>query len=311
MSNVRGDILIKKLRQDKGLTQAQLSEGICSKGTLSRIERGERVPSRWVFVRLMQRLEEDPEKYFTDVVTTEDKRVADLKDELKKLLRDKSGQSMRVSEKLIEILEQDKAFNTKEGQQFLFRSKADLALNQNNYEELHSNALKALIITKPKFDYKCIDEYALTFDEIYSINQIAVAHASLVSIEESVRILFDLKEAVNERHISEGSEMANLYARILYNLTKSLGSLERWEKCLPICDIGVKWCHQNRNSFHFPLFLYNKAHCHFGLGDREEGINILKRVFAIFMGFERFEELAFIKSSVKEKFGVEINQIEI
>ena len=310
MSNVRGDVLIKKLRQEKGLTQVQLSEGICSKDTLSRIERGERVPSRWVFEQLMERLGEDPKKYFTDVVTTEDKRVADLRDELKGFLRDKSVEGIQKSKELLDRLEKDEAFKTKEGQQYLFRSKANLALNQKNYEDMHSNAMAALTLTKPTFNDELIDTYILTFDEIWSINQLAIARFFLVSIEDSTKILLALKAAVDRNYI-DGNDMANVYASILYNLSKNLGQMEMWGECLPICEAGVKWCYQSRNSYHYPLFLYNKAHCLFNLDKREEAISALKRVFAIFMGFERLMELASVKNSMKEKFGVEINCIAV
>ena len=49
MRQTRTDMLIRVLREAKGLTQAELGEGICAKDTLSRIETGKRTPSKYVF----------------------------------------------------------------------------------------------------------------------------------------------------------------------------------------------------------------------------------------------------------------------
>jgi transcriptional regulator with XRE-family HTH domain len=157
MSKIRGDILIKKLRQEHGLTQVQLCEGICDQNTLSRIERGERVPSRWVFEQLMERLGENPDKYpYSSVVTTDDKRVADLKDKLKILSQEKSTNE---AAEMINKLENDTAFDTKENQQFLLRQKATVSIQRKNYEDALNYALKSLRITRPNFDIDRADIY--------------------------------------------------------------------------------------------------------------------------------------------------------
>lgn len=319
MSNVRGDILIKKLRRERGLTQIQLSEGICSTDTLSRIERGERVPSRWVFEQLMQRLGENPKNYFTDVVTTEDKKIADLKSELRDLLyvslhdlpSIKSDQCNRKRiDELIEKMEQDKAFVTKENQQFLMRSKASLALVLENYDDVYKYAMEALRVTRPNFDEDKIEEYALSLDEIWLVNQVAIAHFHFGSIEKSTDIFFELQVAIEKRYI-DGDEMIYTYSTLLYNLSKNLGILKRYEECLDICDKGIDWCRKHRDSFHHPLLLATKAFCLFMFDEREEGLTLLKRAYALFIGLERHMELLQARSYAEKEFDVIISSIEI
>lgn len=55
-----GEVL-RKCRLEKGITQKELCEGICSISTLSRIENGEQHPTRSVFNMLVSRMGEDIE----------------------------------------------------------------------------------------------------------------------------------------------------------------------------------------------------------------------------------------------------------
>ena len=48
--------MIKHRREELGYTQEDLADGICSVPTLSRIENGERMPTREHFEMLIQRL---------------------------------------------------------------------------------------------------------------------------------------------------------------------------------------------------------------------------------------------------------------
>ena len=53
--------MLRKCRLEKGITQRELCEGICSISTLSRIENGEQHPTRSVFNMLVSRMGEDIE----------------------------------------------------------------------------------------------------------------------------------------------------------------------------------------------------------------------------------------------------------
>ena len=56
---------IKQRRTGLGLTQAQLSEGICDTTTVSRIERGEQDPRHNTVIALLERLGAPYDRYFT------------------------------------------------------------------------------------------------------------------------------------------------------------------------------------------------------------------------------------------------------
>ena len=58
----RGHI-IKTLREEKGMSQEKLADGICSISTLSKIENNIQVVSASNFNELLEKMGENPEKY--------------------------------------------------------------------------------------------------------------------------------------------------------------------------------------------------------------------------------------------------------
>ena len=310
MTNVRGDTLMRRLRKEKGMTLVQLCEGICTKETLSNIENGKRPPNRWVFKQLMERLGENPNKYFVDVVTLEDRRIADLKEKLKGFLHEKSDHGIKKAGALIEEMEQDEAFASKENQQFLLMKKASLAFLLGNACNMYNYALEAIKITKPHFDDSKIESYAMSLDEVWLINQFAIACFLKDLPEKSAGIFTALKSAIDRRDVY-GDELINTYASLLYNLSKNLSLLKRYEECLNVCDEGIEWSTKHRNSFHHPLFMSNKSYCLLHLGRKEEAVGLLKMVYAIFMGFGRYSELSQIKNYVEMEFDIKIDSLDI
>lgn len=59
--------VIKMTRENLGITQEELSDGICSVETLSRIENGKQTPNRANFKALMERLGRNGERYLPAV----------------------------------------------------------------------------------------------------------------------------------------------------------------------------------------------------------------------------------------------------
>ena len=308
MANVLGDTLIRRLRKEKGMTQAQLCEGICTKGTLSNIENGKRPPNRWVFKQLMERLGENSSRYFMDVVTLDDRSLAETKDRLRGLLRKNSSESNEAAYALMGELDRDKNFSTKENRQFLLRSKASLAFNLKKHEDARAYVLEALRVTRPNFDEGKIGTYALSLDEVFLTNQLAVVYFLEGCIEKSTDVFLAVKEAVDGNYI-ESDEMIGIYSDLLYNLSKNFGLLGKNQDCIDICDIGMQWCQNHRRFFQYPRFLYNKAYLLIYLGRKEEGIKLLEKAFALFWGFGRYAELSFIQNSIQEKFGIKIDNL--
>ena len=302
MNQTSVNTLIKTLRKNNGISQEKLSEGLCSRDELSRIERGVRRPHWWLFEQLLQRLGEDSQRYYAvynSIFTQEDMRIMNLREQLKHLLRDKRNID-EVTELLI-TLEQDDAFKKGINLQLLLKSKSTLAFYCHDYNTMQAYVLEALKLTKPKFDESDIDSYILlTHDETWLIQQLAIAYSFTDSIEKSTDILLKLKIALDKGYATT-DENIKTYSAILYNLTKNLGILGKFENCIDLCDQGIAFCKKNRDAYLRPMFMYNKACCLLDIEETSAAIELAKQVITLFTIDERFDEIAKVQAYFEDK----------
>ena len=73
--------IIRKRRQELGLTQEQLCRGICETVTLSRIENGKQTPSRSKLNALLQRLGMPGERYYA-LLSEQEMKISNLQTEI-------------------------------------------------------------------------------------------------------------------------------------------------------------------------------------------------------------------------------------
>jgi len=298
--------LIKALRKAKGLSQSELCDDMVDQPLLSKIENGKR-PSWQVFERLMQRLGEDPQRYLQDYVVKGEKRILDLRIQIKRLLNEGKPSATNEAELLMGELEREKAFKEEDHQQFLLRNKAIIAHQRGEYEEMLSLSLMAIKLTKPAFDEDKIAGYALFYDEIRLIEQIAVAYHHMNENERAIKIFEQLKEAVNKTYNVSNDETPRIKLGILYNLSNALGLAKEYEKAIRNCDEGIKLCYLNYNSFYYPLFLSNKSAGLLYLNKEKEGKEMLKMACALFYGLNRLTELEYTKTGVAAQFGITVS----
>lgn len=303
MSLYRSDILVKELRVQKGLTQKQLCEGICTQEELSRIERGKRRPTYVVLSQLLQRMGEDPSKYYTDIITTEDKEIIDIKAQLTNLLREKTEQADSQVELMVLNLENSSKFKTGVNRQFLLHMKSTLAFHRKDYANMHQYAVDALQITKPSFDEELINSYILSIDEIKLVNLIAASYGSTSFLEKSTEILLKLKVSMDMNYLEE-EQKYKIYLHLLHNLTKNLGLLKRYTECVPLCESGITLSNLHRDSFFPPLFIFNKACCLLYLGQTEDGICLANEAYAVFSATKRNTELSMLSNFMQNEFNV-------
>ncbi len=299
----RSDILIKELRIQKGLTQKQLCEGICTQEELSRIERGKRRPTYTVLSQLLQRMGEDPDKYYTDIITTEDKEIIDIKSRLTNLSREKTEQADKDIEEILNNLENNKKFKNGVNRQFLLNIRSILAFHCKEYEEMLRYAVEALKMTKPSFDENMIDSYILSIDEIKLVNTIAAAYGVKSNLEKSTKILLKLKVSMDKNYLEEDQKY-KIYLHLLQNLTKNLGLLKRYNENISFCDHGINLSKLHRDSFFTPYFIFNKAYSLLYLGKKEEGIALVNEAYAFFSATGSSSELNKISSFMLNEFGI-------
>ncbi|MDR1705203.1 MAG: helix-turn-helix transcriptional regulator [Clostridiales bacterium] len=321
MENYSSDILIKTLRIERGITQKELAEGICSQDTISRIERGERLPDWHTFDKIMQKLGEDPHKYYKSVISADERRYKEFETELNYLVRTKAY--LEAEKRLDEHL---KGNTYKKGfeLQTLLQCKAacligralsgaeedKASINGNEAEEAYKYSIKALSVFRPNFDENKIDTYVLSLQEMNLINTLAIIYSKLHGVEKTAEVFMKLKTSIDNNTFI-GAAKKDVYLQLLSNLCQCFVMMERFDECLTVCDDGAEYCAQVFDAFYHPKFIANKSICLLALGRIEEAAGFIKQACYLYKGQERDNELNGFIKNITDKYGIEVGFEEL
>lgn len=275
--------IIRNRREELGLTQEDLADGVCSVPTLSRIENGERMPLTNIYEMLMQRL--GYSAISLDYFTT--KREFDQYELRFKIRQAYIIGNLQLSKeyfsRYIELANENAAIE----QQFCMLYAILL------YEENYTNSQKlvqfenALKLTWRS--YGCSrSPRVLSYEEIILLNNIAICYATLGNRNHAISILSMVSDYYLGHTISS-DEALRTQPMILYNLSKYLGQNGDYSKCIEVCNVGIRIARETSRCHVLHLTLLNQAWALIqrnGPCDRENAKAILKQAydFALVMG---------------------------
>lgn len=225
--------IIRNRREELCLSQEDLADGICSVPTLSRIENGERMPTKNHFEMLMQRLGYSAMSldYFTD---KKDFLIHETKIRLRYAYISKDFHAVK------ELLEQFRSLlddPTNIDEQFLILYDTLLSPTLHTNEEKLAQLENALRLTCPKYDCNYIP-HVLSYEEIILLNNIAICYDAVGNRNKSIAILYSLKDYYDRNMIST-DEALRTQPMVLYNLSKYLGLNKQYDECINICELGI------------------------------------------------------------------------
>ena len=244
--------IIRMRRQELGLTQEALSEGICAVNTLSRYENGERIPKKDHLEMLMTRL-----GYSDAMLDSYIDETAFALHELRYRIR--QAFILERFEKARELLDEyegkaDKS--SKVSKQFILLYRTNFK-NELTLEERLSEYLSAIRITCPRFSEDYFPS-VLSYEEIIIINHIAGVQFELGKIENAIKIYLKLKQYYDSG-MTNPEERLRTELLVLYNLSKCLGCASRYEECIDICNSGIRLSRETGKCNYLAWLLYNKA----------------------------------------------------
>lgn len=295
--------VLKARREALGLSQEDLADGICAVPTLSRIENGERMPTKNHFEMLMQRLGYSAMSmdFFTD---KQDFLIYELKFKTRQAY---IARNYPLARKFLDELEMMLDKPTKIDRQFVLLHQ--ILLNQNQF----SNAEKleqletAILLTCPKYKNNYIPQ-VLSYDEIILLNNIAICYNALGGCDRAISILTALKEYYDHHVISE-EEALRTQPMILYNLSKFLGLSGRYDECIEICDLGIRIARTNGRCPLLARTLYNRGWALLQRnhsGDREATEKDLRHAHQFSEVMENSRDAEFISSFYEKTFAKRI-----
>ena len=297
--------LIEILRKKANMTQAELSEGICRRDKLARMESGELEINTYNAESFMQRLGRDVNQYFHTFLTVDEFNNKQMRDEINSRL---VNLDYNEAEELLQTLKTKKSYQKGANLQFVMLSEASIFKNKNGSanSEYFDRLVNAIKITKPKFDEKKVASYRLTYYEILLINGMAIHYCTSGKLSYGISLFERLRDSINESYVDE-IEKIRTYPLVLYNMSKYLSAANRYEEALELVDegelLGVK--HGRLNLLH--NFAANRCYCLRELDKIEESVPYLALAYygSIIMG-ESNNQLKTAQYA-KERFGIEFD----
>ncbi|MCL2286274.1 MAG: helix-turn-helix domain-containing protein [Firmicutes bacterium] len=270
--------LIKKLRIAQGMTQEKLAEGICSRITISRIERGEHRPDWFILQNVLQRLGVKPENLNSDIIdliSEEDAYVVKQRSKLQQYL---VALDMKNLKSLLDKLESDERFaksaveNSGRGYQTYLRYKAALHMYEP-YLDISASLkyiTECIKLNRPDFDIDKISQYFLSPEELQLINLMAVAYNASEETTKAIEILLKLKDSYEEQYMVNVFDNRQ-YRLLLLNIAGALNDAGRHEECLKASEEGLECALIHSEMISCLIYFRQKAISLMKLGREEEG----------------------------------------
>lgn len=245
--------LVKAKREELGYTQEELADGICSVTTLSRIENGERMPTKDHFILLLQRLG------YSDAMSdccVDEKTF--LKHELRcKIYQAIFGDKREIAKQLFNDYQKNTNKATPIEQQFILLVQTllfpEMFTGQSKLDLLHT----AMRITCPKYNGIKFP-LLLSYEEILILNCIAECYFEEGNSDYAISILFRLKQYYEMKAVNP-EEVQRTQPIILYNLAKYLGHVERYDECIEICNMSIRIARETGQCRLLGKIFYTKA----------------------------------------------------
>lgn len=290
--------LIKQRREELGYSQEDLADGICSVPTLSRIENGERLPSKQHSEMLLQRLGYS-DSIIINYVDEKTLKLHELKYSIRHaVMCGKLKQARSLLEQFVSMSPCDDPIS----RQFVILVQTILSDSKNIQEKLDA-LLTALQLTCPKFNQKELP-IILSYEEIILVNDIAVYQAESGQLDSGISLLYQLKMNY-ERHMVNQEETLRTQLMVLYNLSKYLGKAERYDECIEICDLGIRISRETKKCTQLDKLLYNKAWALLKRGHEKDDIiakECLRKAICLADALEQAQMKQFYLRFMNERF---------
>ena len=255
---------IREMRIRLGYTQEELAYGVCSAGTLSKIENGQAVISKRVFEALCSKLPGMHHVWISCDTKLEMKRSKLCKQILFSL---GAAELTKASEAMAQY-----HLLKEEGNPFcmqfeLYTQAIYQGLAKKSEEEILPKLKKALKMTMPATPgYKTRflakkKVVLLTYDELYILSNMGIAYAKKNRTELAYRIFVFLKLYMEQQDL-DLAESAKACPMLYGNLAWVLERQGQFDEAVKQCDTGINICIFAGNYTVLPHLFCIKARCY-------------------------------------------------
>lgn len=255
MGRYRLGNIIRMTRKSLSITQEQLSEGICSIETLSRVESGRQNPSKEVYEYLMERMGRVRNRAYS-MLSVSDFKILNKTQKFERCIQTYDYQR---AEYILEELK-TRLGGSLLDKQFIIRAESlvDYRLGRISTDEFLEKQKEAIYITIPKYDSISLSNWPLTYNEILLILNISTAYSEKGDYKNGIRILEDICSALNKSYMDEEQRVL-IHAVVLSNLSKWYGLDGKDQKSIDTATEGIELSRRFKIGNALPILLYNCA----------------------------------------------------
>lgn len=307
MEKVYVGTLLKKLRQQKNMSQEELAEkaGV-SKVTILNIEKGKHNVSKPVMDAVF-------EAVYADFSNLNIYPINKAELELEQKMNDLNVQSVRrnydEADKIIKELKEDEKFmGILQNKMFVefFEVLRAMYLTKD-YKKSLEEFKRIFEYTHEKFDIEKIKEAYLTKTEIRLIMNIANMYGNIGDEEKSVEILEVLKMNL-DKNCTDKDYKGRRMPSVILSLVNSLDDIERYTEGIELCEVGREIC-RNTGYFEFmPELTYMKGYMLMKIGDKEEALQLIKQGCNGLEMYGKWEVLKNVKSELEKAFNLTLDE---
>ncbi len=297
--------VIKKMREEQGLTIAQLCSGLCSTVTMSRIENGERDMDIFLTTMIFGRLGYRPDKYELYGSAPELEQW-NQRQNMKQMQRDGKYEQLAVAiQNYKEVWKKDIEENPFQ-KQFVLFIEGVIELQDNNPANCIGMLENAIRMTVPQWSF---DKYiigAMAEIELSIVDTLCDAYEMLVRDEDSYTIRWMILTYL-EKHSARDVEMLQLYVSQICKLASLLLKRGNYRKSLELCETGLKAIGKQNRLYSWPELLYLKGQSKemflkVGQATEDEVIRIYQEAYFIYLLFENDDMAVKIASHLREAY---------
>lgn len=258
---------IRRIRESRGMTREELSDGICEIGTLKRIECGRQVPSRANFIALMERLGKNGNRYLP-FIHSNDIEMYLKREKLENMLA--RGKIKEAEIYLIEF-EQKLDLRDKINLQFVKQIRVLIEYSQRkiNRESRRSGLMEALCCTIPEYREGDALNGFFSHYEIRLFCNLALSFKKENKFDTAIDMLQQLERYFAETRIDQ-NERAENEVFVLLTFAMTLEKMGRLEEGLRFNEQARRLSVRMNKVEKLPIIINNIAEDKEMLGEESE-----------------------------------------
>lgn len=307
-----GDIIRRK-REELGLTQADLADGICSVVTISRIESGKTTPKRPLLCAILGRLDLPEDRYPVWVFKEEQKfetlqrKLVVMDSKFEHALPEEKPKLQEEVQNLYRELED----NTEDADPFVRQQIARSRLIMGNKDgaytpkEEREKLLEIIRMTCPKFDPEDIGAGRYSTDELKMLNHLGLTYSMEKNHLEAIMIYRQIYAYI-KKNIREIPVKKSQLCSVILNYAKELNAIGSYQKANNLAEEGRRLCLDN--AYYYPLagLLDTLAESFHFLGNQEESVRFYKQAFHLTQIMENEAGQQAARFDAKKFAGIEL-----